>query len=636
MAASGGEFMVRRLLAIACLALSVQAATPGIVATATRDSALRILAPSPVCELRAQVFSPSGALILDSGWRAGNLFDWNAVASLADGDYRLVVDTRNIQADLSSSESNLRLSQGIGTILPQRSNESGINATVTFLAHDGTTGVLIDTAGDLAFRFGNAMNGEDVERVRITAGGNVGIGTSEPRAPLDVKGLIRTDRGIEFPDGTILKSAEGLPGAEAADATDTAAVVQDQMRILTEVGGITAQPSALHRKPKTNTSPDFQFQADAAGVHIGTTPAYGLDVAGDVVLGTTLTIPSTSATGGIVEAGAIMQNTASLLHTYPSGNIFVGANAGNFTTTSTTATAVGQLALASITNGVFNTAVGSSALKLLTSGTANTAIGTLSLSTMTTGTGNTAVGSNSLKAVTTAGTNTAVGNASLISNTTGDGNTAVGVNALNANVTGIHNVALGQNAGKLVTGNSNISIGNDGVAAESNTIRIGTSGTHTKTFISGIRGVSTGQQNAIAVLIDSNGQLGTTSSSRRFKMDIEDAAAKTNRLLELRPVTFRYREHGPDSALQYGLIAEEVAEVYPELVAYDANGQPETVLYQFLPPMLLSAVQTQEKTIAQANARIEALESQLAAQNDAISRVMRRLAELEKSETRKR
>ena len=128
--------------------------------------------------------------------------------------------------------------------------------------------------------------------------------------------------------------------------------------------------------------------------------------------------------------------------------------------------------------------------------------------------------------------------------------------------------------------------------ASNGVIRIGTSGTQTSFFAAGINGVMTGGAGT-AVLVDSNGQLGTISSSRRFKEDIQDMADASSGLLQLRPVTFRYQQPYADGSkpIDYGLIAEEVADVYPDLVVKAPHGQVETVQYHKLTPMLLNEVQ---------------------------------------------
>src|SRR5207249_11415946 len=174
---------------------------------------------------------------------------------------------------------------------------------------------------------------------------------------------------------------------------------------------------------------------------------------------------------------------------------------------------------------------------------------------------------------------------------------AVGVRALLFNQTGSDNIAIGRNAGVYTTGDLNIDIGNNGMTGESRAIRIGFD--QTSTFIAGIRGRTTGVNDAVAVVIDSNGQLGTINSSRRFKEDIRDLGDASRAILKLRPVTFRYSQPFADGGkpTQFGLIAEEVAEVMPELVARDASGQPETVKYQTLVPLLLNELREQQQTI---------------------------------------
>jgi hypothetical protein len=175
-----------------------------------------------------------------------------------------------------------------------------------------------------------------------------------------------------------------------------------------------------------------------------------------------------------------------------------------------------------------------------------------------------------------------------------------------------------------ITGNYNIDIGNTANVAggETNTIRIGTlydsssnppSGQF-NTYIAGIRGATTGQNDAIPVVIDSAGQLGTVSSSRRYKEEIQDMGDTSNGLMRLRPVTFRYQKPFADGSkpVQYGLIAEEVAEVYPDLVAHSADGQIETVKYQVLDSMLLNEVQRLNKENQALQERLSRLEAAMA------------------------
>jgi hypothetical protein len=291
-------------------------------------------------------------------------------------------------------------------------------------------------------------------------------------------------------------------------------------------------------------------------------------------------------------------------------------------------TAVGYLALLNNTSGTPNTAVGREALKTNTTGGRNSALGYKALFANTTGFDNTAMGYSTLSANGAAGANTAVGSyalsestgsnnsavgyaalpfntsgfrnlafgsGALFGNTTGALNTALGYQALANSTDGYDNIAVGDSAGTaLTTERDNIDIGNPGVAGEDKAIRIGFPGTHTKAFIAGIRGVTTGVADGIAVLIDSNGQLGTISSSRRFKTDIRDMTDASSKLMRLRPVTFKYKpEIDHSGSTQYGLIAEEVEEVFPDLVARDKDGKIETVKYHLLSVLLVNELQKQ-------------------------------------------
>jgi hypothetical protein len=180
---------------------------------------------------------------------------------------------------------------------------------------------------------------------------------------------------------------------------------------------------------------------------------------------------------------------------------------------------------------------------------------------------------------------TATGFNALLNNT-GAFNTAIGAHALEVNTTGGHNIALGVDAGgSITTGSNNIDIGNSGFAPDSATIRIG--GGPMTTFIAGIRGVTTGVADAIPVLIDSDGQLGTTSSSRRFKKEIKPMEQTSEAILSLKPVNFHYKSDKMGTP-QFGLIAEEVAAVNPDLVVRDKNGEIYTVRYDAVNAMLLN------------------------------------------------
>ncbi len=174
-------------------------------------------------------------------------------------------------------------------------------------------------------------------------------------------------------------------------------------------------------------------------------------------------------------------------------------------------------------------------------------------------------------------------------------NLALGLDALGNRTTGTNNIAIGNNAAlNVVGGNSNnIHIGSFGSGGDSGTIRIGNG--QTSLFAAGVRGMTTGANNAVGVVIDSNGQLGTVSSSRRFKEDVEEMGVSQD-LLRLKPVLYRYTQPFADGTrpIQYGLIAEDVEKVFPNLVAHSAGGRIETVKYQVLSPMLLNGIQRQQ------------------------------------------
>jgi len=168
----------------------------------------------------------------------------------------------------------------------------------------------------------------------------------------------------------------------------------------------------------------------------------------------------------------------------------------------------------------------------------------------------------------------------------------------------------------LTTGDKNIDIGNTGATAESGRIRIGTRGTHTATFIAGIAGVAvTGSQ----VIVNSNGKLGVTTSSKRFKDQIQPLGKTSEAILALKPVTFRYKkELDPDGIPQFGLVAEDVKKVNPDLVACDDDGQPYTVRYEAVNAMLLNEFLKEHRRNQQQEAAITELKSALAEQRKEI------------------
>jgi Chaperone of endosialidase len=274
-------------------------------------------------------------------------------------------------------------------------------------------------------------------------------------------------------------------------------------------------------------------------------------------------------------------------------------------------TANGALALLSNTSGNVNTAVGYSALVSNTVGFQNTAVGDSTLGSNTTGDNNTASGSAALSNNTTGDGNTATGSGTLYNNGTGGGNTAVGASALFLNASGIVNIALGFHAGDLTTGDNNIVIGNRGVEGESNTIRIGGGvfgyGPQTAAFIAGISGTAVVGD---PVVVDGNGQLGTVASSARFKKNIKPMDKTSEAILALKPVSFQYRSDSKGIP-QFGLIAEEVAKVNPDLVVRNRNGEIYSVRYDQVNAMLLNEFLKEHRKNEKQEVTIARLEKQL-------------------------
>ena len=299
---------------------------------------------------------------------------------------------------------------------------------------------------------------------------------------------------------------------------------------------------------------------------------------------------------------------------YNGQNIFIGNSSGSLNTTGLGNCTLGYRSMIANTLGTDNIAIGSFSLLSNVSGNNNISIGKNTLTSNTNGTNNIAICSSALNANTTGLNNFAAGFGVLSANTTGTNNVAIGINSLLKNIIGTFNVGIGINTlSNLLSGSTNIAIGNNssgtgsgsaftssetnnicigafGNTGDNNTIAIGNS-SHSKCFIRGIYNITTG--GGIPVFINSSNQLGTISSSRRFKENIINA--KNYNISNLRVVNFNYKEF-PDKQ-EIGLIAEEVEEIYPELIAYDENNLPYTVKYMDLIPILLQKIQQLEKII---------------------------------------
>jgi hypothetical protein len=479
------------------------------------------------------------------------------------------------------------------TIAASSASSKSLKAHIT--SQQNNFPIFTDTSGDIG------------DSVMYQSGSNVGIGTTTPSAGLMVygsSGLRVTGSGLADYYTT------PIPGVAVAG---------------------TADPSTLELR--TNNTPRIDILS-SGNVGIGTTtPNAGLVVYGSSGFRVTgsglanyyMTPLAGAAVVGTADASTLELRTSNTprIDILSSGNVGVGTTspaalldvAGNInfsglisyqgapvqqfsSTSNNVATGISALSNAGLT-GTENTAVGNFALTGDTAGSSNTGIGYSALKSNTGGNENTAVGAQSLE--NTVGTS---------NGSAGSGNTAIGWGALEDNTTGIGNIAIGLVAGSdITTGNDNIDIGSPGSNIDNAVIRIGNTGIHTAFYAAGVYGVNT---DGISVYINSNGQLGTVSSSRRYKEDIQDMGDASSGLMRLRPVTFRYKKPFADGSkpIEYGLIAEEVAEVYPDLVAHSADGQIETVKYQVLDSMLLNEMQKQQHQIGQQEEQIQKLEEQ--------------------------
>ena len=295
-----------------------------------------------------------------------------------------------------------------------------------------------------------------------------------------------------------------------------------------------------------------------------------------------------------------------------------GGYAGNNTAEGTSAllsltsgipnTALGYQALYRNTTGNYNTAAGFRALVSNTSGAQNTSTGYNALSTNTIGSYNTASGLRALFGNSTGSENTAAGVSALASNENGNQNTAVGFKALLANRGGSNNIALGYEAGSNVGGmynprNNNIEIGKGGDFLDNNTVRIGD--VQTATFIAGIRGAAVVGD---TVVVDANGQLGTATSSARFKEEIKPMDKASEAIFALEPVSFQYKIDTKGTR-QFGLIAEEVAKVNPDLVVRDRKGEIYSVRYEAVNAMLLNEFLKEHLKVEEQNGKIQQQEA---------------------------
>jgi hypothetical protein len=311
-----------------------------------------------------------------------------------------------------------------------------------------------------------------------------------------------------------------------------------------------------------------------------------------------------------VGAGTLLANTADQ-------NTATGAGALLSNTTGSENTANGAFTLFSNTIGNFNTAIGARALLSNIDGGHNTAIGVEALRDNTGGGSNVAIGDSTLFSNTTGVNNVAIGDAACFHNTEGNRNVAIGAQALNTNTTGDDNIAIGIGAGgDVVTGNNNICIG----------AFVGGFDVSNSCFIGNIRGAQVGAD-AVPVSIDSSRKLGTVTSSKRFKLDIKPMNDASRSIVALKPVTFRYKSD-KTATPQFGLIAEDVAEVNPALVIRDEEGKPYTVRHEAVNAMLLNEFLKEHKKVEEQQARIVELELTVAQQKKRFGRQEQQIAAL--------
>jgi Chaperone of endosialidase len=292
-------------------------------------------------------------------------------------------------------------------------------------------------------------------------------------------------------------------------------------------------------------------------------------------------------------------------------------------------TSEGKQALGSLTTGINDTAMGFQALKSLTTGNYNTAMGWKALSTSN-GDDNVAVGALALSN-NTSSQNVAVGTAALGSNTTGGGNTAVGENALTSNTSGSNNVAVGGGALFFGSGTQNVALGflagsntgNGGGNIYIGAQMLGNAGDTNQTYIGNIGNTNVSGSGTDTVTVNlTTGLIGHLTSSRRYKEEIKPMENASETLYRLNPVTYRYKKAiDPTRSPAFGLIAEEVAEVNPNLVARDAKGQPESVHYEMINTMLLNEFLKEHRTVRDQQKELNALKTELRKQAVLIQKV---------------
>lgn len=573
----------------------------------------------PYCNIVRFTVTPDGAAYRLTGFDeqcgAGQVPAAGAVTPNADGTYTLAFYLITPQGRASHTTATL----APGSYSGPWKDTSGLTGTLAFGASASPGGAPRPVAEVQQRVTGTCPDGEFVRLVHPD--GSVACGAATGTGGGDITGVAAgagLAGGGASGDVTLAIAPSGvgslhiLDGSLGATDVDT---TQIQRRVTTSCGaglyfvGIDDSGAATCSDGASGTSTALGQGALSANAGFDNT-AVGYFALRNTTTGhvntamgrNAMAVNTTGEFNTAIGTYALMNNTIG------EGNTVAGAWALTSNTFGDYNTALGTVALTDNTTGLRNVAVGAAALSSNTTGIDNVAVGEGTLRFNTVASYSTGVGTSALQR-STGGNNTGLGWRSGYQLTTGFENTALGYAALPDATTGARNIAIGTLAGgNITTGSDNIHIGFQGAFNESDTIRIGVA--QTRAFVTGIRGVTTGGANAVAVLIDSAGQLGTISSSRRTKEDIHDMGAASAALFRLRPVTFRYIQPYADGSrpIDYGLIAEEVEEVFPDLVVRNEAGAVETVQYHKLVPMLLNELQRLRRDLDEQRAITERLQ----------------------------
>ncbi len=502
--------------------------------------------------------------------------------------------------------------------------------TPTAVASEGPTNFSGSTTDQIV---GVAQSGSGVG-VNVTARANAVVGTSAGPNSIAIYGIATNSNAIGVKGISYYPFGTGVRGTNSAGSGVTTGI---SAYVGSPAGTAAVFNNAAGGKIISGQNNGMErFSVDGSGNVNSASGAYRIGGSNVLSIGS-------AADGNLfLGLGAGTYDIALL----GARNTFSGYKAGHFNTEGDFNTFSGYQTGYSNTEGYFNTFSGYQAGYSNTTAPFNTFNGSWAGYSNTTGPGNTFIGDSAGYSNTIGEGNIFVGSVAGWANTTGKYNTFSGANAGSSNVSGSYNTFSGDQAGYAnssgngntysgtyaglhnTTGNNNIYMGNVGCTypcEESSTIRIGGDvllgyGAQTAVYIAGIYGSTS--SGGVPVYINSDGLLGTQTSSLRFKESVHDMGDSTHDLMKLRPVTFLYKpEYDRERTLQYGLIAEEVAKVYPELVAYDKDGQPYTVKYQYLAPMLLNELQKQHAVVAAQQDVIQTQQEQIDEMRERLSRL---------------